>query len=342
MPRTAVVWLALALAPAAAQAGPKVLQAVTCADVENREPVGVARRFPAGTTVHAYLRLRNEAPPTEVELLWFRDGEARGRSTMKVGRSGSWRTWARMRLHVPGRWRIDVHHDGKTIHQLEFPAGPPPGARRASPVAARTPPSKRKRAASKPEPAAHKPKPRRPPPPSARPEGATCRAIVNLRTSSLGANDALDEHVAVDVVVGTRPTGASTPGLVVHDGKRAHALRLVRRDAIEDSPHGPVKRRWDLLVGRAIPNGPKTTWHGYPATLGPGDSAHPGPRDERNLLRLVSVLGPYVGVHASLQGHRPEAFDHSRYATIRAPGRVADPAKLVRDDLPDRARRRRC
>ena len=191
----------------------------------------------------------------------------------------------------------------------------------------------------KPAPTAHA---RRPNPRAAsrRPPDSSCRALVHLRLNDFGDREGQDTLLTADIDIGKHPSGSTTPGLVVHDGRTAHALRVVRREVHEEARHGRINRSWDMLMGRALPNGPVVTWHGYPATMQPPDARSPVDRDEANLLRVVSVLGPIVGVHASLQGHRPERFDYSRYASVRAPGRSTDPSELLGDDLRDRARRR--
>lgn len=163
---------------------------------------------------------------------------------------------------------------------------------------------------------------------------------MNLRVNDTHDPNARDLHLAVDLSISTQPTGAYAPGLVVHDGGTAYALRMVRREVLEETDYGDVVRRWDLLMGQALPDGQAVTWHGYPATLEPPDVAHQGDRSESNLLRVVSILGSYVGVHASLQGTGARRFDHSRYATVRPPGRGTDPTELLAPDLRDRAQRR--
>ena len=374
MRRAATFWLIWLVLASTANAAPEVLQAVTCTDVVDREPTGVTSRFEVGATVWAYLRIGNSGPETDVELHWFRNDAARSKSKLTIGHSSGWRTWARMKLHAPGRWRLELRHGGKTLRTLEFTAGSPsarpkeqpaavepkpvlPHAPAPVPVVAPEPPPLP--VASKPTPAPPKqavapkaapvpvkktaPRKRnraRALPAARRPKDASCRALVNLRVSDLRDPSARDLHVAVDVAISTKPTGAHAPGLVVYDGRTAHALRMVRRQASEETRHGRVTRSWDMLMGRALPDGPTVTWHGYPATLAPPDAANPGDRTETNLLRVVSVLGPYVGLHASLQGSAPKAFDHSRYATVRPPGRGIDPSELLAPDLRDRTQRR--
>ncbi len=376
---TAWFLLTLLLCTTARAESPKVLRSVACADVQQREPADIRDRFAVGETVWAWFRIANDGPQVQLTLLWKRDGKVRDRVNLDIGRSAAWRTWARRKLRKTdeGAWTIDLLDPaGRTLGRVAFAVGdaPTPVAIQARTSARKPAPrtgaasSPRQRAApprqaaprrqataptrvtpSKPSRAARektaKSEPVRPGArlrSSPRPRKAKCRAIVNLRTNDLADPDAADEHLAVDLRVHpSRSEGAATPGLLVRSEKTTYALRVVRHEVKEETRHGAVRRRWDMLVGQPLPDGPAVTWHGYPATLAPPDASAPGNRGEANLLRILSVIGPYVGLHASLQGRSAKKlFDHSRYATVQAPGRVVDPSGLLLGALSDRAARR--
>ncbi len=369
--------LSLLAAPALAEEL-SLQRAVVTGAVTDRNPTDERARYEVGETVWIWLRIANpERRKTKIRLEWRRDGAGEDETSLDVGAGRSWRTWGRRKLRRgdAGHWTVDVMDGKRRLGRVGFavgagaavaPAAPPPSPPRVDP--APPPAPKQLAVAEEPAPppaprqlaAAEEPppdRPRRPPPdpppaPEPRletvvvsghtppPEPPTCRALVNLRVSSAKDPGTLDEHVAVDVSVRPdRSTGVAVPGLVVRDGTQSYVLRMVRRDVEESSRHGKVRRRWDLLLGAEIPDGAQATWHGYPATIAPPAAGEAGDRHEANLLRVVSVLGPYVGVLASLQGASPQPFDHSRYATIRAPGRVIDPTELFHDDLPALARR---
>jgi hypothetical protein len=147
----------------------------------------------------------------------------------------------------------------------------------------------------------------------------------------LAASDGDGVRYEVAEVTLSGETGAATaPGVVVRDGTRTWALRIVPFQGMG----GVVRQRWDMLFGVELPAGEPRLWHGYPATLSvaspPADHT---PFYEANRLEILGVYGPYVAMRASLRAAAPGSppVDRSRYVMLRAPGQVADALALVTD-----------
>ena len=86
--------------------------------VENREVVGEAQSFTAGTTVWVWSRV-SEAEPN-VKHVWKRDGQEVWSATLKIG-SKKWSTQSRRTISKAGAWEVDVQTtDGKSIGTVAF------------------------------------------------------------------------------------------------------------------------------------------------------------------------------------------------------------------------------
>ena len=109
--------------PAAAQEATspiKVEKMVFCSSVVDREPVGAAEEFPAGTTrVWCWTRLSAKAAPIEVKHVWYREGTKMLEVPLKLGYA-SGRTWSNKNVR-PGAWKVEVvTPDGTVLESASF------------------------------------------------------------------------------------------------------------------------------------------------------------------------------------------------------------------------------
>ncbi len=100
-----------------------VSRAVTCLQVQDREPVNIDTVFSSEVgKIFCYTHLKGAETPTEIEHVWLHEGEERARVTLSV-RSPDWRTWSSKQL-LPswtGNWKIEVRSsDGALLSTLEF------------------------------------------------------------------------------------------------------------------------------------------------------------------------------------------------------------------------------
>lgn len=86
--------------------------------VENREIVGEATSFPAGTTVWVWSLVKNAEGA--VKHVWKRDGKDVWTATMKIG-SKKWSTSSRRTIPKAGSWEVDVQSaDGASLGTIAF------------------------------------------------------------------------------------------------------------------------------------------------------------------------------------------------------------------------------
>ena len=93
-------------------------------DVEDRMPVGVATHFGQDVgKVWAWARVKNAGEPTQIQMVWKREGVVKSRLTLDVGTSSGWRTWSRktMRTKDVGRWTVEITGpDGEMLDVMTF------------------------------------------------------------------------------------------------------------------------------------------------------------------------------------------------------------------------------
>ena len=86
--------------------------------VEQREIVGEATAFPAGTTVWVWSLVKNGEP--SVKHVWKRDGKPVWTATLRIG-SKRWSTSSRRRIPSAGSWEVDVQTvDGASLGTVAF------------------------------------------------------------------------------------------------------------------------------------------------------------------------------------------------------------------------------
>ncbi len=86
--------------------------------VENRELVGEATSFPAGTTVWVWSLVKNAEG--SVKHVWKRDGKEVWTATMRIG-GKKWSTSSRRTIPNAGSWEVDVQTaDGTSLGTAAF------------------------------------------------------------------------------------------------------------------------------------------------------------------------------------------------------------------------------
>jgi hypothetical protein len=120
----AMAVLGFAALPAAADGKVVVRDLVLTHNVDERMPTDSVDGFAAETDVgFAFVRVSNGGDPTQVKMVWSRNGVEQGSVPLNVGTSSSWRTWSRVSLQ-PGNWRVQVvNADGSVLSQREFSVG---------------------------------------------------------------------------------------------------------------------------------------------------------------------------------------------------------------------------
>ncbi len=303
-----VTWLGLLclMAPSAA-AAVELVELVATERIEDRRPVGTVEQLAEGSQVFIYLVAQNREAPSRVRLAWFRNDRFVVADPVRVGTADRWRTWLRRRLRPgdAGAWRVEVQAaDGQVLGAADFQVGVP----QPSDLPVDLPQEAPNVADRNEAPAGHDH------PPSKLP----CRALINLRTSP---PDRPPRHAVAELRFGAHAELDYTDGLVQRTERGLEVLwTLLREDAVE-SPHGRVDRQWDELWSLPLGGGAPQVRVALPATLlAPEAPVNEPNLRESNRLEVLSVLGPWVGLHAHLTGVADTgAFDRSRLLTLGNP-----------------------
>lgn len=91
--------------------------------IENREPVGVAEKFPSATEkVYCYLEATGIAKDTEIYFVWLYNQEEMLKTGLTLKADPKWRTNANKSLRgLKGNWKVEVRDDaGKSLKGVNF------------------------------------------------------------------------------------------------------------------------------------------------------------------------------------------------------------------------------
>ena len=114
------------IAPQPASAGTElsVRDFVIARDIIDREPVDVTDTFlVSDSRAFAFARISNPGDPTTLSFMWTYNNIHHATVDLKIGTSGSWRTWSSVEL-APGTWEIKVvTEDGTVIAKTAFTVG---------------------------------------------------------------------------------------------------------------------------------------------------------------------------------------------------------------------------
>jgi hypothetical protein len=91
--------------------------------VDNREPQGVAEKFPAQTEkVYCFLEATDIPEDQELTLMWSAGEKPAGEISLPVKKGPKWRTWAYKNLRgLKGDWKVEVKaKEGKILKEARF------------------------------------------------------------------------------------------------------------------------------------------------------------------------------------------------------------------------------
>lgn len=104
-------------------AGFAVARLVVCNEVSQREPVGVAEKFPVSQKeVTAFLEATGVAAQTPVSFVWIVGGKEVRELPAKLEPGSRWRTWVAKSLNgQKGEWKVELRGaDGKAVATAAF------------------------------------------------------------------------------------------------------------------------------------------------------------------------------------------------------------------------------
>jgi hypothetical protein len=146
------------------------------------------------------------------------------------------------------------------------------------------------------------------PDPAAEPD--RCRAL-------LGELDAAGRFSTRELRWGPRGVSENArAGLVVGDEEQLYELTLERRayDATELYGDAQVRCEEHVIMRRKLPDGvARLMYMSRPACVGTADGERVALESS---LRIISALGPYVGLREQVEGHAPELTSQLDYRTI--------------------------
>jgi hypothetical protein len=96
---------------------------VVATGVEDREPVGVAEKFPQSTEkVYCFIEAKDVTEDTKVEVVWFHSGNKLHTYELGLQKGSRWRTFAYKNLRgMTGEWKVELKDSaGNTIQSLSF------------------------------------------------------------------------------------------------------------------------------------------------------------------------------------------------------------------------------
>ena len=91
--------------------------------VDNREPQGVAEKFPAQTEkVYCFFEVTDIPQDQELTLKWYAGNNPMGEISLSVKQGPKWRTWAYKNLRgIKGDWKVEIKtSEGKILKEAQF------------------------------------------------------------------------------------------------------------------------------------------------------------------------------------------------------------------------------
>lgn len=104
-------------APGEPKAGLTIARMEIAANVQNREPEGVATSFPSTQErVYCFLEFTNVSAETTVNVVWTLGMNEMGKVPLTVKAFSRYRTWAYKTIGgMKGEWRVDVVDDSGNV-----------------------------------------------------------------------------------------------------------------------------------------------------------------------------------------------------------------------------------
>ena len=100
-----------------------IAQAVVGTGIENREPIGVAEKFPNSVEkVYCFLEATNIAQDLEVSLAWLHNGSEMSKLNLPLKMGAKWRTWAFKNISgLKGDLKVEIKDaSGNLLKDVKF------------------------------------------------------------------------------------------------------------------------------------------------------------------------------------------------------------------------------
>lgn len=101
-----------------------VVDSAVATGVVKRVPQGADDTFEANVgTLWGYIKVKNTEAPSQVTMVWKREGKVRTKIDVSVGVSPGWRTWSRQQIRPrdAGRWTVETFAaDGTLLDSMAF------------------------------------------------------------------------------------------------------------------------------------------------------------------------------------------------------------------------------
>jgi len=101
-----------------------LVEGVMAKKIVEREPVEIASRFSSDVgQVNAFVRIKNDGPPTKAVMIWRHGDQEQFRIDLKIGTSPTWRTWSRMTMseRKKGAWVVELlDEQGASLGGIPF------------------------------------------------------------------------------------------------------------------------------------------------------------------------------------------------------------------------------
>ncbi len=99
----------------------RILRAAVAAEIADREPKGVAERFPEGQEVYCHTVLGNpKGFRRTIRHNWYAGNERKASVELHI-KAERWRTWSHIPVYGRGPWRVEVvDEDGEVLTSLPF------------------------------------------------------------------------------------------------------------------------------------------------------------------------------------------------------------------------------
>lgn len=328
-----VIWalVVLGLMPSIVFAAPQLVEFVPTQSVERGRATDIRNEFSFDDKqMYVWLHVRDAK---SITLRWYRDDAYIVENTLKAT-GPEWRTWMRRRFRDGdvGHWRVEVSSNKRVLGEVAFTVGDvaarqpelPPRALPPPPTALSAPPRALPQPAKALPPRAFEPDSPAPPPVDlvetirrrTAPDG--CRALINFRVSPEGEPA---RYAVADVSFDSFAQLEHATGLIIQDKSGGlHALEVRRREH--------ELRSWDELITAPVyTQGAPHRWLHLP-----GAQPLPAPARlrEENRLTVLSTIGPYVGIDATMRSEIDDTrTDNSRYLTADASGALVDLRQLL-------------
>lgn len=103
--------------------GFSIARFVVAADIKDKEPVGAADKFAAGTEkIYCFLEAKNITKDSEISFVWICNQKEMLKTPLTLKAGSRWRTHANKTLRgLKGDWRVELRDaSGKSLKEVNF------------------------------------------------------------------------------------------------------------------------------------------------------------------------------------------------------------------------------